>query len=445
MITYFLLLALLQAGEQPAAPPGQPPQRPTATIVAKGADLRLLEAVRAIAGKVERLRGERFRRPPLAVRAPEVLRQAAAEIRAFNVLPRERLEARGRAWADLGLGPGTSPERLLLTVAGDLGGVAFDPSGNRLLVDPQRLTEEDFLPSGEDDPASTVLMMTGVRPDEPLVAHMLVHVRQMEREGADSLELTTDRLLAHAAWSEGEANLIAVRYLFQGMEVAEEVLGLEPNLRDVLGGTLLPAALDGLGGPEARFAEFIYTEGFALAAEQFVNGGWPALERAAASQRTTSQIMHPGRRVPGEPDLSPGDPGIAGLALADTDSLGEQGVFVLVSTVTGKDNLGLQAGDGWEGDRLYRWEAGDPGRVGEGVTLWLSAWRDAEQAAEFAYALARVLQARFPESAIDPAAEGPKTFDAEGRRFHLEVQGDRVRFRVGPAAPAAALPDPKTD
>ena len=221
MIAPLLLLALLQAGE--GTPPGAPPAReqaaPAATI--KGADLDLLEAVRAIAGRVEDLRGERFRRPPLAVRAPEMMRGVAAEIRARNVLPREQLEARGRAWADLGLGGESSPESLLRVVAGDLEGIAFDPQGNRLLVGPERLTGADFVPHDEDDRDSTVLMMTGVRPDEPLVAHLLMHVRQLEREGADSLEPTTDRLLAHAAWNEGEANLVALRYLFQGMGVAE--------------------------------------------------------------------------------------------------------------------------------------------------------------------------------------------------------------------------------
>lgn len=442
MIALLLLLALQQTEEAPAtaSPPAR--QQTTATVAAKGADLRLLDAVRSVAAKMELLRGERFRRPPLAVRAPEMMRQVAAEIRAFNVLPRERLAARGRAWADLGLGRAESPELLLRVVAADLDGVAFDPQGNRLLVDPERLDEEDFLPAEEDAPDATLLMMTGVRPDEPVVAHLLTHVRQMEREGTDALEPTTDRLLAHAAWNEGEANLIAVRYLFQGMGVAEDVLGLDPDPRDVLGGALVPTALGALSGVEADFAAFIYLEGFALAVEHYVEGGWPALERAMAVRRTTSQIMHPARPAPAEPDLEPGDSGIADLTLADVDSLGEQGVFALVSARTGKDNLGLQAGDGWEGDRLYRWERTGGEGPGDGVTLWVTAWRDAEQAAEFAYAMRRVLQARFPDSGVDPGAAGPTRLEAGGRRFSLETEGNRVRFRVGPPGPEAPAEGP---
>ena len=443
-----MVLALAQAGEPPVASPAPAQEAGTATVVTKGADLDLLEAVRAIAGKLEQLRGERFRRRPIAVRAPEMMRGVAAEIRAFNVLPREKLEARGRAWADLGLGQERSPELLLRTLAADLEGIAFDPAGNRLLVAPERLTDQDFVPRETDDPDTTVLMMTGVRPDEPLVAHLLTHVRQLERDGADFLEPTTDRLLAHAAWNEGEANLVAMRYLYQGMGVADAVLGLDPDPRDVLGGLLVPSALDALPWVEATFAEFIYLEGFALAAECYVAGGWPALERAMARQRTTSQMMHPGRPLPATPDLEPGDPGIAGLQLVDVDSLGEQAVFALISALTGKDNLGLQAGDGWEADRLYRWEFADGERRGDGVTLWLTAWRDAEQAADFVYAMGRALRARFAEAELDTAEGGAQRLEAGGRLFLLEREGSRVRLRVAPPELEAALEaggEPKPD
>lgn len=438
MISLFLLLALLQAGEEAPPPAPSAQEAPDPTMTVKGADLGLLEGVRAIAGRVEQVRGERFRRPPIAVRAPELMRGVAAEIRAFNALPREKLAARGRAWADLGVGRADSPEMLLRAVAGDLEGIAFDPAGNRLLVGPERLTDDDFLPREEDDPDSTVLMMTGVRPDEPLVAHLLMHVRQLEREGRDSLEPTTDRLLAHAAWNEGEANLVAMRYLYQGMGLDQEVLALAPDPRDVLDGLLVPSSLNRLSGVEATLAEFVYLEGFALAVEQYVGGGWDGLERAMARRRTTSQMMHPGRAEPVEPELDPGSPEIENLELVDVDSLGEQAIFALVSALTGKDNLALQAGDGWEADRLYRWEPAEGERASDGVTLWVSVWRDEEQAAEFAYAMRRALRARFPAGGVDPDATGPTRLRAGGRSFLLESRGPRVRFRVAPAGAGEA-------
>ena len=93
------LAALLATLVLVAAPAAATPSTP----LIKGADLNLLEAVRAIGGEVEKLRGERFDRPPLAVRVTDDMRNVAAEIRAFSVIDRDRLAARGRAWADVGL------------------------------------------------------------------------------------------------------------------------------------------------------------------------------------------------------------------------------------------------------------------------------------------------------------------------------------------------------
>ena len=84
-------MMLLQAGS--AAQPA--PSTPGTTV--KGADMVLLTAVRKIGERVSSLRGEAFDRPPVAVRAPDDLRQAAAEIRAYNIVNRARLESRGRA------------------------------------------------------------------------------------------------------------------------------------------------------------------------------------------------------------------------------------------------------------------------------------------------------------------------------------------------------------
>ena len=432
--TLFLLTLLLSSQEAPAVVATDEVERPT-VVERPGFDQGLLDAVRTIAGQVERIRGERFDRPPLAVRAPDSMRGVAAEIRAYNVLPRARLEARGRAWRDLGLGDGEAAASLLLALAADLEGIAFDREGRRLLVSPDRLTVEDFVPSEEDETASTVLMMTGVRPHEPLVAHFLVHAMQLQREGRDSLDETTDRLLARAMWSEGEANLLAVRYLFEGMGMADEVISLAMDPRDILDGQLVPASVDRLSAIEGAFLDFVYLEGFAQAGEAFLQGGWRALDRAMSRQRTTSQILHdreldPSREAfAGPPPPAPG----AGLTLVDTDSIGEQGIVVLVSALTGKDNLGLMAGDGWAGDRLYRWEPAGGPRVVEGVTLWVTRWARDEDASDFEYALGRMLSARFPGSGVvAPDETGRRRLVAGGRAFEIEREGVEIRLRIGP-------------
>jgi hypothetical protein len=406
------LLAILGVSPQLAQdePPAPPPESGGGAVMSiKGADLHLLASVRSVAEEVERLRGESFDRPPLAVRAPDSMRQVAAEIRAYNVLPREGLAARGRAWSDVGLGEPETPAAFLLTLAADLQGVGFDPAGNRLLVAPDRLTEEDFLseePQAKQEETAAVLLMTGVRPDEPLVGHMLMHVRQTERSGHDSLAPMTDHLLARAAWAEGEANLLAVRYLFAGMDLADEVIvsGLDPG--DFLDGGLLPPHL--MWRPD------------------------PELSSAMTYSTTTRDILHPekaGKKIPVLPQPSP--PAIDGVRLADEDSLGEQGIVVLVSTLTGKDNLALLAADGWNGDRLYRWE----GEAAEqGLTQWITRWETPEEAEDFVYGYARALRAWFSDRELQETGPGTRMLQAPDRVYRVVRRGLEVEIRVTPSA-----------
>jgi len=115
--------------------------------------------------------------------------------------------------------------------------------------------------------------------------------------------------------------------------------------------------------------------------------------------------------------------------LADRDALGEEGIVVLISTWTGKDNLGLIAGDGWTGDALFRWE---PPKGGDGVTQWITRWASPEEAADFEYAFLRGARARFPRSAPDPEAEGPHTFEGPDRTVVVQRQDKEVQVRITP-------------
>ena len=420
-MSLLLVIALLQTGQ--AEPPG---------LQVKGADLDLLNAVRAVSSEVERLRGQKYDRPPVAVRAPDIMRRVAAEVRSLNALPRERMEARGRAWAEIGLGSASSPELLVRTLAEDLDGIGFDAEGNRLLVSPEMLTFDDFAFKEGEDPKSTVLAMTGVRFDEPLVGHLLVHVRQIEREGGDFLEATTDGLLASATWAEGEANVLAVRYLFDGMGLADEILGSSLDPADFLDGKLVPSSLGSLGAIEDGLVGFVYKEGFAQAVQRYLAGGWQQLDRAMSRSRTTSDILHPERAAARPADFPEPAP-LEGMMLVDTDSLGEQAIIVLVSVLAGKDNLGLQAGDGWAGDRLCRWEPAAGGEHDSGITEWLTRWKTAGDAADFDYAIWRTLQARFPGIEPQESGEGGKTLTAGGRRFVIRRSATEVSVRISPA------------
>jgi hypothetical protein len=371
---------------------------------------------------------------------PDEVGAAAAEIRAFAVLSRERLAARGRAWADLGLGGNASPRNVLVALAADLDGVSFDPQGNRLLVSPGRLSYADFEPTEQGGEPATLLMLTGMRPDAPLVSHVLTHVRQRERTGGDILEPTTDRMLASAAWAEGEANLVAIRYLFAGMQVTEDVMQHVQGPDEVLEGDLLPPGLHALERPESELLAFVYLTGYERAAERHRAGGWEALVEASARRKTTRDLLHPDLG-PALEAVFPTDPvpPTEGVRLADEDSLGEHAIAVLVASLTGKDSLGLLAADGWAGDRLYRWErAGAPdGGVTEWITRWTSEGGDPSHpataiAADFDHAYGRALEARFPGAKLAEVGDGGRTLIAEGRLYRLERRGAQVRVLVRP-------------
>ncbi len=403
----------------------------------KGADMELLGEVRELADRIAVIRQRPFARQPVAVRAPREFRLVAAEARAAAGLPRARLDARGRAWADLGLGGAATPAALRYRLAYDLEGATFDPSGPRLLIDPERLKPTDFFGSEAGEEPAPLLRATGVRPDEPLVAHVLMHLHQHERDAGRATPATTDELLARSAWSEGEANLIAVTYLFRSMGIAGEVLeaGLDPGL--VLEGALLPPAADGAGETERRLLEFVYHEGFARAAEAQRAGGWSALEQAIAARHTTRAILHAVDEAAPAPDRLPSprlDPP-PGFTLADTDVLGEHAVGVLIAALSGKDDLGLQAADGWRADGLYRWE---PERAGadpdEGITVWATRWAGAQDAGDFEYGLLRGLRARFPDHAAEATGEGRHRLVTPDRVYRIERDGNEVRIRVAPPA-----------
>jgi len=207
----------------------------------------------------------------------------------------------------------------------------------------------------------------------------------------------------------------------------------------------LPPGLGDLAAPVAALVRFVYEDGFAAATQVYRQGGWEGLGQAMQRRTTTRDLIHAG----GEPlvavALSVEPPGPArGLALRDEDTLGEQGVIVLVSTVTGKDSLALQAGDGWVADRLYRWEPEDPAVPG-GVTLWVTRWATDDDAADFDYSVGRMVEARFPGRPPVALATGERVLQTPDRIIRHTRQGREVRLQISTreldALPPGALTD----
>lgn len=417
-ILAILCAAVVSAGsaQEPAAP------------APKGADLDLLEETRSIAKRLESVRGASLASPPLAVRAPEELRAMTVDARLEALLPASRLAARGRAWADLGLGDRETPARTVKALLSDLDGATYDPAGRRLLVDPGRLAASDFVPNESGASASDVLLATGVRPDEPVIAHLLDHALEAQREGsAATPPQTTDAILARSAWAEGEANLVAMLYLFRGMALSKEILSRSLDPGEVLNGALLPKEIGSAPPVERALLDFAYRDGFLQARTRLQAGGWRAVEDASEARRTTRDVLHLER--PPLPVHGPvTHPVPAGFVEADVDSLGEIGIIVLVSQLTGKDNLGLQAGDGWIGDSLLRYERASA--ADSGFTLWVTRWSSSEEASDFAYGITRGWKEKLSGTVTEGGGAVPWTLTTQDRVIRVTTEGTEVRARV---------------
>lgn len=412
-----------------------------------GLDVRLIADVRRVASRVEALRSTPFPQAPLPARASEAERRTVVEARLGRLMPSARLEVRGRAWADIGLGAADSPGRLVRLLASDLPDVVFDEGSGRLLVAPETMPDTDFAPDRPDDVRSTVFLATGIRPDEPVLAHVLVHVlgrnRSSSRLPADA---TTDRLLAAFAWSEGEANLVAIRYLFQAMGIGDSIFEHDVDPTKALDGRLVGTPFEALPAVERSLLGFVHQEGFAQTVRMFRSGGWKAVEAAALSRTSSRDLLHPGAPAAGglsQPD--PSSPLPAELELEDTDRLGEQGVVTLVASRTGKDDLAMAAGDGWLDDRLLRWEPGVHGDPSGGVTVWETSWRTAEDAVEFDYAIGRAIEDGLGGTLVPEAGSGRRTYSAQGRIYRLTRSGGQVVLRVAAEAMDRRIEQPGPD
>lgn len=411
--------SLATLAQEPAPPPD-------ATI--KGGDVALVKSVRVVA---ERIAGI-LKLPPrpefVAVRADDAARASEARTRAERLLPPQVAAARGRAWEDLGLGAPGDPAALAMALELDLAGMTLDASRARLLVDPTRLLPDSGHGDPSEDPDASLLLATGVAPDEPVAGHYVAHVLTDDPAPAAP---TTDALLARSALSEGTANVAALVLLFGGVGLETEVVSGKLHPDDVLGGRLIGPGTHATSPAVAAFLQFAYLDGFVQAASLAKEGNIQRLLAARKARKSTHDVMHLDRPPVAPVDIpAPVLPAAAKLTLADRDTLGEQGIVVLISQLTGKDNLGLIAGDGWMGDSVWRFEPAGVG--GEGVTYWIGRFASPEAARDFSYGLERSLQARFPNDALtgDPASE--RVMTRSDRVFRLTAQGSEVCFRVAP-------------
>jgi hypothetical protein len=423
-----------------------PDSEAAAAATIDGGDAYLARSVRAVGERISAI--VQLNRAPslVTVRADEATRAAEALAKAQQLLTSATAAARGRAWRDLGFGSGTEPQDLVVAIERDVAGMTFDATRERLLVDPQRLLPDSGHGDPDVDPDASILLTTGVAPDEPIAGHYMAHALL----DGPSLEgpVTTDALLARSALAEGSANLAAFTLLFGGVGLESEVVSGALHPEDVLGGRLVPETMRTASPVVAALLEFVYLDGFAQVASIARTGGFSRVRQERRIRRTTRDVLHLDRpTAPPVAIVEPSLPASLGLSPVDRDSLGEQGIVALVSLLTGKDNLGMIAGDGWVADVLWRFEPG-PGsttKTGEGATIWLTQWRRDEDAADFSYGLERCLQARFPGESLEGDRErGTQTLRRADRVYRIERSGTQVAFRVAtPAIEAKTNPTPK--
>ena len=327
----YAALAVTCVAMQDAARP-DPEADAAATI--KGGDVYLAKSVAAVGDRIAAIVGREASTGPVAVRADEATRAVLVLARAQQLLSSANAAARGRAWRDLGLGSGTEPKDLVDAIERDVPGMTFDAARTRLLVDPQRLLPTSGHGSPDEDADATILLTTGVAPDEPVAGHYMAHAL-LDGPGLEG-PVTTDALLARSALAEGSANLAALVLLFGGVGLEAEVVSGALHPEDALGGRLVPDAMRGSSPVVHSLLEFVYLDGFAQAASLTRRGGFNRLAQERKSRRTTRDVLHLDRTpAPAVEIVAPSLPSSLLLYPADRDSLGEQGIITLVSLLTG--------------------------------------------------------------------------------------------------------------
>lgn len=243
--------------------------------------------------------------------------------------------------------------------------------------------------------------LTGHDPvGELLVAHELTHALQDQYFGIPvepeaAIDSHSDRLLAQRAVFEGDATLAGFAHVFGGRlddaaithvtdalgEVPAEVARELPDIPAVLRMPLI----------------FQYDRGARFTARALRDGGWAAVDRVQRDPPvSTEQVLHPERYY--DHRDTPATVALGGTAAFARDgwkpvledTMGELGIRLVL------DRMGPpaaeSAADGWDGDRLRAFRRGDAI-----ATVWLTAWDEDGDAAEFA----ALVQQAFPAAHVE--------------------------------------------
>lgn len=257
---------------------------------------------------------------------------------------------------------------------------------NDLLI---RLYTEQVV--GYYDPDSTTLYV--VDRSDPLqvslvLAHELVHALQDQYTDVDSLLSIlreSDRAAAAQAVLEGQATLASIKVMLPETDISQFSGFWEQARQTVAQNQQSMPVFASAPRVIRESALFPY-----LGGADFMS--WFELEYpdtvpfGRLMPQSTEQILHPERFPSDEP---------ATLRFLDstdpiyTDVLGELGVRILVTELSGNEARGVAVATGWDGDRFALFEDG-----GEFGLVWWSVWDDERAARRFALTIEREWRAR---------------------------------------------------
>jgi len=256
---------------------------------------------------------------------------------------------------------------------------------------------------------------------EVVLAHELVHVVQVQELGVPSLStgVSTDRVNANRAVTEGEASYVGYRYQQRCGDEWDCVTPRTPG----------PDRSDAVTALVYR-SLVRYSHGGDLVAARHDDGGWDEVtDLYARPPASTEQVIHPEKYRTDDPQLVtvPDRSDEAWRPLTTrADTVGESGLFVLLwypgfesrSDVVMdpsrfNDSLRSQiqvdfdheATAGWDGDRLVPYVSDEAGENETGY-VWRTVWDSERDATEFREAYLTVLEYRGAE----PVGDDGETF-----------------------------------
>lgn len=214
---------------------------------------------------------------------------------------------------------------------------------------------------------------------------------------------TLDARMAKLAVEDGGTLLLASQYLVR--ETGLNIMML-PNPQLIMG-QFLPLVsyireetLSGLPEQMRDALSFTYTKGLDFVFQQKKTGGDMLLNAACAIPPTsTEQILHPEKYFEKRdnpvnismPDLSPA---LGGAKLLLNDSIGEFGLYLILSEWLSDDSEARTAVNGWGGDRIAIYALPD----GENAIALFTTWDGAEQAEIFESVFTRASRSNIPDN-----------------------------------------------